>query len=123
MLLPEDRFFVIEDDAIFPPDWQPRFDRAVADAGDFDLLYVGSCCTGGKERVRVAGDVYEVKWPLCTHGYVVAKKALPVLIETQDAATCYAPIDISMGFHSAPRLRVLTLLPRLLEQFETHIPE
>jgi GR25 family glycosyltransferase involved in LPS biosynthesis len=121
LLLPEDRFFVIEDDAIFPPDWKPRFDRAVADAGDFDMLFIGSCCTRGKEQPHVRGEVYAVKYPLCTHGYVVSKKALPVLIETQDAATCYAPIDISIGLHSGSRLRILTLLPRLLEQFETKL--
>lgn len=121
MLLPEDRFFVVEDDAIFPADWQPRFDKAVADAGDFDLLYVGSCCTGNRiQGAPVKGQIYK-GGALCTHGYVVTKKALPVLIETQDEARCYAPIDISLQFHSFAKLKVFTMLPRLLDQYETNL--
>jgi GR25 family glycosyltransferase involved in LPS biosynthesis len=123
MLLPDEHFFVIEDDAIFPVGWKPRFEKAVEDAkaGDFDLLYIGSCCTGG----RVGGNAFKGQvyrgGALCTHGYVVAKKALPTLIATQDEARCYAPIDISLQFHSFSKLKVFTLLPRLLEQFETNI--
>jgi GR25 family glycosyltransferase involved in LPS biosynthesis len=124
LLLPDDLFLVVEDDAKFPEDWRPRLERAVADAGHFDMLFVGSCCTQGKPTKRIAGDIYEVKWPSCTHGYVVRRGALETLITTQDEARCYAPIDISLGFHSFSRMsRVYTLLPRLLEQFDTFIPE
>lgn len=124
LLLPDQLFFVVEDDAKFPEDWQPRVEKAVADAGHFDMLFVGSCCTAGKPRAHVAGDVYEVKWPACTHGYVVRRTALETLIATQDEARCYAPVDISLGFHSFHRMsRVYTVLPRILEQFDTYIPE
>jgi GR25 family glycosyltransferase involved in LPS biosynthesis len=123
-LLPDPLFLVVEDDAKFPEDWAPRMEKAVADAGAFDMLFVGSCCTQGKPRTHVAGDVWEVKWPCCTHGYIVRRTALETLIATQDEARCYAPIDISLGFHSFPRMsRVYTVLPRILEQFDTSIPE
>lgn len=123
-LLPDQHVLVLEDDAIFPEGWRQRFDQALADVpSDFDVLYVGSCCAMDKPKTLVQGEVWDVRYPFCTHGYVVAKKALPVLIETQDAATCYAPIDVSMAMHSFPRLKVYTVLPRLLEQYETGIPE
>jgi GR25 family glycosyltransferase involved in LPS biosynthesis len=124
LLLPDEHVLVIEDDAIFQEGWRGRFDRALADVPpDFDLLYIGSCCALDKPKTQVRGEVWDVRYPFCTHGYVVAKKALPVLIETQDAATCYGPIDVSMVLHSFSRLKVYTVLPRLLEQHETGIPE
>lgn len=124
LLLPDALFFVIEDDAVFPEGWQPRLERALMDAGDFDLLYVGSCCTAGKPTRHVAGEVYEVHWPFCTHGYVVHRRALLPLIETQDEARCYAPIDVSLTLHSFGKYvpKVFTLLPRLLDQRGTDIP-
>jgi GR25 family glycosyltransferase involved in LPS biosynthesis len=124
LLLPDQLFFVVEDDAKFPENWQERVDRAVADAGHFDMLFVGSCCTQGKPKTHISGEVYEVKWPMCTHGYIVRRTALETLIATQDEARCYAPIDIALSFHSFHRMsRVYTVLPRILEQFDTFIPE
>ena len=117
LLLPDDHVLVLEDDAIFPEGWRERFDRALSDVPpDFDVLYIGSCCAKDKNKTLVRGEVWDVRYPFCTHGYVVAKKALPTLIETQDAAGCYAPVDISMAIHSFPKLKVYTVLPRLLEQ-------
>jgi GR25 family glycosyltransferase involved in LPS biosynthesis len=124
LLLPDQLFFVVEDDAKFPENWQERVDQSVKDAGQFDMLFVGSCCTQGKSKTHINGEVYEVKWPSCTHGYIVRRTALETLIATQDEARCYAPIDIALGFHSFHRMsRVYTVLPRVLEQFDTYIME
>lgn len=117
LLLPDDVFLIIEDDAKFPEDWRARIDQAVRDAGDFDLLYVGSCCTGDKPTTHIAGDVYEIQWPYCTHGYIVRRRALEALIATQDKAGCYAPIDISLTYHSLPLLKTFVVKPRILDQF------
>lgn len=124
LLLDDEHVLVIEDDALFQEGWRDRFDRAMSDApSDFDLLYIGSCCTADKRKTLVRGEVWDVRYPFCTHGYVVSKKALLPLIETQDAATCYGPVDVTMVLHSFPKLKVYTVLPRLLEQHETGIPE
>lgn len=123
LLLPDEEFFVIEDDAKFPENWKERFDAALRDApDDWDMIWMGSCCTGGKTDIHIKGDIHQVLYPLCTHGYVVRRRALPVLIDTQDEARCYAPIDISLSIHSMPRLHVYTVMPRILEQFETNLP-
>jgi GR25 family glycosyltransferase involved in LPS biosynthesis len=121
LLLPEDMFFIVEDDAVFPPDWRKRVDDAIRDAGDFDILCVGSCCAADKPATHVAGNVYEVRYPFCTHGYIVRKSALHTLIRTQDEARLYAPIDISVVFHSLPHLKTRTVKPRILDQSETEI--
>lgn len=123
MLLSDDAVHVIEDDAVFPENWQARMnDALLAAPSDWDVIYTGSCCAGGKEQRRIGGDLFEVKYPLCTHGYIVRKKALPVLIKEYDKHGCYAPVDIHMAFHAFPLLRVFTVLPRILEQRDTDIP-
>lgn len=120
MLLPEDYFLVLEDDAKFSEGWSLRLEKALIHAPpDWDMIYVGSCCTSDKPQKHIGGDVFEVKYPMCTHGYLVRKKALPVLIETQDAAKLYAPIDISLVFHSLEKLRVYTVLPQIVDQWGT----
>jgi len=116
-------WLVLEEDACFPGDWRERFDQAHADAADFDILYVGSCCTADKSGTLVRGKVWDVRYPMATHGYVVRRSALPVLIETQDAATCHAPIDISMILYSLPHLKAYTVIPRIIDQTDTELPE
>lgn len=120
-LLWEDSFLVFEDDVKFSDDWHMRLLNAMRDVPkDFDVLYVGSCCCEGKPTELIAGEVFKVEYPLCTHAYVVAKKALPVLLRTQRRV--YAPIDISMVFHSFPEMKVFTVLPSIFAQFDTIIP-
>jgi hypothetical protein len=120
-LLPDDHFMVLEIDAKFPNGWHTRLNQALCDVPrDFDMLYPGSCCCGGRPTTHIKGEVYHVQWPMCTQCYIVAKKALPVLLRTQ--RKCYAPIDISLNFHSHPQMKVFTVLPRIVDQFETNIP-
>jgi GR25 family glycosyltransferase involved in LPS biosynthesis len=111
-----DLFLLLEDDAMFPEDWACRTHRALQDAGDFDVLLIGSCCTSGKPSKHVAGEVYDVDGPLCAHAYIVRRRALAVLIEACDEARCYGPIDITLALHAYPKLRVLTVLPRIVDQ-------
>lgn len=121
-LVHEDHFLILEDDAKFTDGWHARFTQALRDAPpDFDMLYIGSCCCKGKPQTQIKGEVFDLKYPLCTHAYVVAKKALPVLLSTTRKA--YAPIDIAMTFHSHPQMKIFTVLPRLVDQFDTFIPE
>lgn len=122
LLLEDDLVLVLEDDVRLDANWRDVFPQAVADAGDFDMLFVGSCCTQNKPTRHVAGRVYETQWPLCTHAYVVRRRALMTLIETQDATGLYAPVDIALGFHSLPHLKAYTVLPRIADQFETELP-
>lgn len=117
-LLPDSHFLTLEWDALFPVDWKARAAAALRDVPkDFDLLYLGSCCAADKPRRHVAGEVFEVKYPLCGHATVIAKKALPVMLSTQ--RRIYAPIDISLLLHTFPLLKVYTVLPRIVEQHQT----
>ena len=123
-LLWDEHFMILEVDAQFGPDWHTRVNSALTDAPrDFDMLYVGSCCCKGRPTKHIKGDVYEVRWPLCSHAYIVAKKALPILLASQ--RKCWSPIDIGLGFDTFdknPEMKVYTVLPRIVEQFDTVIP-
>ena len=119
----QDLFFILEDDAKLPDDWAYRVNLAIEDAGDFDLLLVGSSGTTDKPKTHIAGTVYEVRWPFCTHAYIVRRRALPTLIAAFDEARCYAPVDITLMLHAYPKLRVLTVLPRIVDQHHIELPE
>lgn len=126
-------YLYLEGDCIFEDGWKEKLAMALEDIPpDFDMLYVGSCCCENKEAEKISersGVHYfpyrgEEKWnyyPLCTHCYIVAKKAIPTLIETQrDVAS---PTDISLIRHSLPKLKVYAILPRLASQIDTVIPD
>lgn len=118
--LHDDHYLILEDDARFPEDWHGRYTEALRSVpGDFDMLYVGSCCCKGRPTTHIKGEVFEVKYPQCTHAYIVAKKAIPLLLARH--RKCWAPIDIALMLESHEHLKVYTVLPRIVEQFNTEI--
>lgn len=120
--LHDDHFLVLEDDAELPENWHDRFTQALRDAPpEFDMLYVGNCCCKGKQTTHIKGEVYDVRYPLCTHAYIVAKKALPLILK--NSRRCWSPVDISLTLECHPHLKVFTVLPRIFGQFNTNIPE
>lgn len=118
LLLPDDMVLVLEDDACFPDDWRVRVEKAIEDAGDFDILFVGACCTFDKPKTLIAGNVYEVRWPMCLHAYVVRRRALETLIATQDSIGCRYNIDESLVFFTFDKLKAYTVLPSIIGQRE-----
>lgn len=121
MFMPEEHFLFIEWDARFEPNWKERAEQAVLDTpADFDFLFLGSCCCKDKPKTHVKGEIFQVKWPMCNHAQIIARKAMPTLLRTQ--RRIYAPADISLAFHAFPHLRVYTLLPRCVHQTDTLIP-
>jgi len=111
---------VLEDDAEFDEHWWIKHLRALANMPqDTDILYIGSCNTSDKEKTDLGNGLYRIFYPHCTHAYIVFPSALPVLLESQ--RLCYAPIDLAMAFRSLPRLRHVTLLPRIVGQRDTSI--
>lgn len=113
---------ILEDDAKFHPGWKDRVDKAIIAAPhDFDWLFVGSCCTVGHPTRHISGEVFEVKYPMCFQAYILSKKGAEYLVKTQRKV--YAPIDISTIFHSFPAMKVYTMIPRAVSQFNTVISE
>ncbi len=117
----DDHFLVLEVDAKLCDDFPARLQQAIADApADFDFLYVGSCCAAGRAQTLVRGAVYECKQMLCTHGYVVSRRCLPLVLGT--LRRVWAPIDIQLTLEVFPHLKTYAVLPRIVEQFDTYLP-
>lgn len=112
---PDDSFIVFEYDVELPPDFQDRFDAAMAVMpDDWQVIFLGSCCCAGRETKHVAGEVYEVKYPLCGHALMYRKSALPVLLKEHQRI--YQPLDVALFFQSLPQLRAYTIMPPLVNQ-------
>jgi len=121
MFMAEEYFWFIEWDALFHPDWRKRTEQALKDVPpDFDFLFLGSCCTKDKPTKHIKGEVFEVKYPMCNHSQIIAKKAMPTLLRTQ--RKIYAPADISLAVCAFPHLKIYTMLPRCCDQSNTIIP-
>jgi GR25 family glycosyltransferase involved in LPS biosynthesis len=128
--LPYDYFMVMEDDVIFNEGWRKKLEQALKDVpNDFDFLFVGSACAEDKEPTNIKGDVWHFPkregkadyYPQTGYCYIVAKKALPILIATQrDTAD---QVDVSLIYKAFPYLNIYAILPRLAEQNQTEIPK
>ena len=117
----EDSFTIFEDDVRLIDSWKlATVDVYKEVPEDWDILAIGSCCTEGRPTAHISGPVYRVQYPLCTHAYMVRRKALPILLETQEKS--WAPIDLALYFNSYPKLNVYTILPRIAEQEGTFLP-
>lgn len=118
--LPEDYFFILENDAVFQPTAIARIKAALELLpADWDLFYPGSCCCHDKPITHVVGELYTVPGLNCNHAYMIRKKAIPVLLAAH--RKIWAPLDIAMCFESHPHLRVYTLLPRAVDQRENYL--
>lgn len=121
-LLPDEHFLQLEWDCHFLDGWKTRTEQALRDVPpDFDMLYLGSCCTKDMPKTHVKGEIWDIRHPQCGHAVVIAKKALPTLLSTQRKV--YAPLDISLLLHTLAKLKVYTVLPRIAEQWNTELPE
>lgn len=119
---PGDTFMILEDDAKFSFGWKERVDEAMKDLPeDWDIFLIGNSNTKDKPSRRINGEIYEVKYPFCTHAYIVRKKALPVLLA--ECRDCSMPVDTLMISRAYPKLNVFTLLPRAVDQRGTDLTE
>jgi hypothetical protein len=118
---PGDSFWGLEYDAEFPADWAAQYYQAIAVLpDDWDLVFLGSCCCKGKPTRHIGNNLYEVHYPLCGHAIMYRKKALPVLLDVHQKI--WASLDIAMEYESLPKLRVYTILPRMVNQRATPLP-
>jgi len=110
-----DEATILEDDCRLTKGWADDYSEARSELPkDWDILMLGSCCTEGRPSTKVGPNLFNVKYPLCTHAYVVRKKALQTLITTQEQSG--DKIDISLFRLSYPLLNVYTILPRIADQ-------
>lgn len=119
-MMDEPVFMILEDDALFCDDWKERLDRVTLDQ-NIDMLLLGSCNCAGKPRTHIEGEVYDVRWPQCTHAYIVTRKGIEILLATQ--RDIFAPIDLALIHRSYDKMTVRTVLPRIVSQYGQEISE
>lgn len=144
LLLPDDEFLILEEDANFQRNWRKRFDTARAQLpSDWDVMFAGSCHADGKASKHIAGDLFEFKqavpaghngllggfapcaaygYPLCCHAVLIRRKALMPLIEAMDSRELSRSIDISLDTYGLENLRVFGVLPRIVDQWGHVLP-
>ena len=116
--LPDSHFLVFEQDADLHPNFKARMEQALRDVpADFDWLALGHCCTANKPKTHIAGEVYDLRYPMCNQATVIAKKALPHILRTQ--RRLYGPQDCTLILDTFPALKVYTVLPRMADQLNT----
>lgn len=111
----DDSFLILESDSEFPENWKSKLDQAIADAPeDWDVILAGNSNCSDKPQTHIKGEIYEVKYPFCTHAMLIRFKALQTLIESvRDAAT---HIDISLIDCAYPKLKTFSVIPRVVGQ-------
>lgn len=116
----ESQFTILEDDCDFRQDWKENLTLASQSLPrDWDILMIGSCCTDDKPRIHLGSNLYELKYPFCTHGYIVRGKCLNTLINSSE--NMWAPVDIMLSTQAYPKLKVYTILPRICDQIGTSL--
>lgn len=119
--LPEDSFWILEFDVRMADGWREQYEKAMSVMpDDWQIIFLGSCCCKGRETKHIAENVYEVHWPLCGHAIQVRQSALPILLDIHQKINM--PLDIALYYMSLPKLRVYTILPRIVDQHATFLP-
>lgn len=121
-MLPDDSFFIFEDDAAFVPVWKEQWEADMALLPpDWDLFYVGSCCVNGwPDNVQFSEHIWRTKKAQCLHAYMVRAKALPMMLEK--CQKVWAPIDLALLWECQPHLNVFARIPRLVNQADMELP-
>jgi GR25 family glycosyltransferase involved in LPS biosynthesis len=117
----DSQFTILEDDCSFRADWKENLMLASQSIPkDWDVLMIGSCCAEDKPKTAFGSNLYECKYPFCTHGYIVRGKCLQFLVDSSEVLDC--PIDILLSVDIFPKLKVYTILPRICDQDGMDLP-
>lgn len=110
----DDSYLILEADAEFGENWKEKFEQAMKDVpDDWQIILFGNSNTFDKPKTHIKGEIWEVKYPFCSHAYLVRPSALLTLLSIRDAATNN---DIACIEKAYPKLRVYTVLPALVKQ-------
>ncbi len=117
----DESFVALEFDVRFVDGWQQQFDEAMSVLpDDWDMVNLGACCCKGRETYPVAKNLYDVRYPLCGHAWLYRKKCLETLLTVHQKINM--PLDIALYNLSFPKLRVYSVLPRIVDQHNTFLP-
>lgn len=131
IMLSHDYAIIMEDDVKFRTGWESDVNYALECVpADVDWLFLGSCAAAIYHGPQIKGNVYDVKWPSCTHCYMVSRRGCEILIKNMRKA--FGPVDL-MCFNKDPKgghdnppfhsMNVYTILPRVADQSGTELTD
>lgn len=113
----EEEALILEDDVTLTAGFKEAFRLARADLpADWQVAYVGHCCTDGRRTHRYTPRVACVEWPVCLHAYLVRRSALPVLLAAVGRPDGYLDQFLAAEVYGKGLLRCYTFLPGLAAQ-------
>ncbi|HUD11067.1 MAG TPA: glycosyltransferase family 25 protein [Candidatus Saccharimonadia bacterium] len=113
---------IVEDDIKLCGNFTNEFEAGYAELpSDWGYGLVGHCCAGGKPANVITPRISDIRWPMCTHCYIVKLDALEKMIEPM--AECRSPIDIAIfeNVFSRGIVKCYTFTPRLAVQYDTFL--
>lgn len=120
--MPGDHFLFMEDDVRFELGWKAEMESCHSGLpSDWDLCFLGSCCTGGRPKGNLHGRLWRVDFAMCLHAYMIHRKALKKMIEWCERVD--GPIDAVIALRCIPHLVTTAYIPALAHQLGTDYPE
>ena len=115
--LPYDDIIIFEDDLVLTIDFKNKFiDYYNQLPSNWEYVFLGHCCLASDEyNTKITSNILtSIHPPMCTHGYMIKKSALPTLIETNSIA--WSHIDIQIQKKTLKKLPFYIYMPPLVDQ-------
>ena len=116
--LPEDEFLILEDDVLITDDFFTKFEKVKSELPeDWEICFVGWSPAGNEYAQSPTTHVTDnvvITTPVCTHAYMVRKKGLKTLIETNSLA--WDALDHQILKRSLPKMKHYAFSPPLINQ-------
>lgn len=114
---------IVEDDVKLCDNFIEEFKAGYAELpSDWGWAFVGHCCAQGKPTTQVTHRIWDARWPMCFHCYIVKSSALELMIDPM--LEFRAPVDVSIidNVFMKDLVRAYTFKPRLASQHDIYLP-
>ena len=113
-------YMIFEDDVQLCHEFKNKVEDALRPLpADWDYLFLGSCCTPGKLEGGPGSGVFDVRYPMCAHAYMISKVMAKYLIDS--FKRCWAPMDVLLALEVLHGRKVYTSWPNLAWQTGTQL--
>lgn len=113
---------IVEDDVKLCLNFQDEFKKSYSELPhDWQFAFVGCCCADGRMALPITHRIWDIRWPMCTHCYLVKAGALEKMMEPM--AELRIPTDIALieNVFAKDIVKAYTMRPNLALQYETYL--
>lgn len=121
--LPYEEILIFEDDVQLAPNFSENFQKYKSQLpDDWQYTFVGHCCLApAPYQITISENIITTTYPpMCTHGYMIKKSALQILLDTNHLA--WSHIDIQIQKRSLKHLKHYVFIPPLADQISIKNP-